>query len=334
MSDFNILLPSKPAVITEEDNSGVYEIEGLYPGYGHTLGNSLRRIILSSLPGYSITAIKIDGVSHEFSTIEGVKEDVMAIILNLKKIRFKVDGDEPQTVNLKVSEAKKITAGDIKTPGQVEVVNTDEYIAEITQKGVTLDIEMNIEKGLGYVSKEVLQKDKVNIGMIALDAIFTPIRRVSYEVDQMRVGNRTDYNKLRINIETNGDITAREALEKSIEIMITQLKAIIGFKEDLEDIMSEKEEAERDIKKSQEPEEDEMGGSDEELDKDEDVLKTRIEDLNLSTRTEKSLSNASIRTVGGLSRKSEEDLLALEGLGEKGVQEIKRALSNFGIVLK
>ena len=335
MSDFNILLPSKPAVIVEEGDLGVYEIEGLYPGYGHTLGNSLRRIILSSLPGYAITAIKIDGVSHEFSTIEGVKEDVIAIILNLKKVRFKVVGDDPQVVNLKVTGPKKVTAGDIKAPGQIEVVNEDEYIAEITQKGVTLDIEMNLEKGLGYVSKEVLQKDKVNIGMIAMDAIFTPIRRVSYEVEQMRVSNRTDYNKLRISIETNGDVSPREALEKSIEIMINQLKAVIGFKEDLEDIISEKEEAERDIKKSKTTEETETkAGADEESEKDEDILKTRIEDLSLSTRTERALSTASIRTVGGLSRKSEDDLLALEGLGEKGVQEIKRALSNFGIVLK
>src|SRR5690606_29507434 len=159
--------------------------------YGHTLGNSLRRIILSSLAGYAITAVKIDGVSHEFSTIDGVKEDVVAIILNLKKVRFKVVGDDPHVVYLKITGPKKVTAGDIETPGQIEVVNKDEYIAEITDKK-PLNIEIHLEKGLGYVPKETLQKDKVDIGTIAFDAIFTPIRRVSYEVEQMRVANRTD----------------------------------------------------------------------------------------------------------------------------------------------
>lgn len=327
MPDFNIILPSKPMVVEESGVLGVYEIEGLYPGYGHTLGNSLRRIILSSLPGFSITAVKIEGISHEFSTIDGIKEDVIAIILNLKKIRFRVVGDESQTVKLETKGVGVVTAGDIKVPGQVEVVNKDQHIADMTDKNASLVIEMTLEKGLGYVPKEILQKDKVDIGMIALDAIFTPIRRVSYEVEQMRVGNRTDYNKLRISIETNGDITPREALEQSISIMINQLKAIVGFKEDIEnfplnseakDAVSMTDEAIKGIDKV----------------KDEEILKTRLEDLNLTARTQNALTASSIRTVGGLSRKKENDLLALPGLGEKGVQEIKRALSNFGIVLK
>lgn len=318
MAEFNIILPSKPIVVSETEKGGVYEVEGLYPGYGHTLGNSLRRIILSSLPGFAITSIKIEGIDHEFSNIEGVKEDVIAIILNLKKVRFKVVGDDAVTLSLNVAGPKEVTAGMIKTPGNVEVVNTDQPICTVTGK-VTLDMEITIEKGLGYLSKEVLQEGKVDIGRIAVDAIFTPIRRVSYEVESMRVGNRTDYNRLRINIETNGDITPREALEKSIAIMINQLKAIVGFKEELEmpePVMSQSTES--------------TGGS---IDQD-DVLKTRIEDLDLSARTSKALAAASIRTVGGLSRKKEEDLLGIEGLGEKGVQEIKRALSNLGIVLK
>lgn len=321
MPDFNIILPSKPVILEEDDFLGVYEIEGLYPGYGHTLGNSLRRIILSSLPGFAITAVKIDGVNHEFDTIDGVKEDVISIILNLKKIRFKVVGDETQTIKLKIKGAKEITAGDIETPGQVEVVNKDAYIANITDKNASLDMEMTLEKGLGYVPKDLLIKDKVDIGIVAMDAIFTPIRRVSYEVEQMRVENRTDYNKLRISIETNGDISPREALERSIEIMINQLKAIVGFKEDIEEFNYTP-----DVEVSEEE-----GGEENEG---EDILKTRIEDLNLSSRTQNALSGASIRTIGGLSRKKEEDLLSLPGLGEKGVQEIKRALSNYGIVLK
>ncbi len=327
MPDFNIILPSKPMIVSEEDNFGVYEIEGLYPGYGHTLGNSLRRIILSSLPGFAITAVKIDGVSHEFSTINGVKEDVISLVLNLKKVRFKVVGDEPKTVTIDISGVKEVTAGDIITAGDIEVVNKDQYIASVTEKGASLKMELFLEKGLGYVPKEVLQKDKIDIGTIALDAIFTPIRRASYEVEQMRVGNRTDYNKLRIAIETNGDVTPREALEQSIAIMINQLKAVVGFKEDIEEISADSSVAQ-------------MAGVEKEMENvtkdegDEDVLKTRIEDLNLSSRTQKALATASIRTVGGLIRKKENDLLDIDGLGEKGVQEIKRALSNFGILLK
>ena len=327
MPDLNVILPSKPTIVHEDETSGAYEIEGLYPGYGHTLGNSLRRIILSSLPGFAITAIKIDGVSHEFSTIEGVKEDVISLILNLKKVRFKIAGDEPQIVNLVVTGPKEITAGDIKTPGQVEVVNKDLYLCNLTGKGAKLDIEMTLEKGMGYVPKELLQKDKVEIGTIALDAIFTPVRRVSYEVEPMRVGNRTDYNKLRINIETDGSISPHEALEYSIEIMIEQLKAVIGFKEpEHVEEMAEVSDVEAAVAKE----------SAEEADGDaaEDVLKTRIEDLSLSARTEKALSAASIRTVGGLTRKRENDLLEIAGLGEKGISEIKQALASLGITLK
>ncbi len=329
MPDFNIILPSKPVIVEENETMGVYEIEGLYPGYGHTLGNSLRRIILSSLPGFAITGVKIDGVSHEFSTINGVKEDVINLILNLKKIRFRVTGDENQTINLNIKGVKDVTAGDIQTPGQVEVVNKDQPIASITDKNTSLKMEMALEKGLGYVPKEVLQKDKVDIGIIALDAIFTPIRRVSYEVEQMRVGNRTDYNKLRIHIETNGDITPREALEKSISIMINQLKAVVGFKEDIEELSADyKNQTPEIIESSSETEDDDLKS------KDDEVLKTRIEDLNLSARTLNALNTAGIRTVGGLSRKKEADLLEVAGLGGKGIQEIKRALSNYGIVLK
>src|SRR4051812_25757064 len=160
MSDFNVVLPSKPKIVHEEGSQGVYEIDGLYPGYGHTLGNSLRRIILSSLPGAAITSIKIDGVSHEFSVIDGVKEDVVTVLLNLKKVRFKVSGDEGQTVTLKVKGPKMVTATDIQTPGQVEVLNPEEYLCELTGKG-SLDVEMRVDKGLGYVAKEVHQKDKV-----------------------------------------------------------------------------------------------------------------------------------------------------------------------------
>lgn len=320
MPDFNIILPSKPLVVSEDQFSGVYEIDGLYPGYGHTLGNSLRRIVLSSLAGYAITKVKIDGVSHEFSTIPGVKEDVIGIILNLKRTRFKVVGDEPQVLHLKIKGPKEATAGSIDLPGQVEVMNPEQLIATVTDKNTTLDMEITLEKGLGYVPKEVHQKEKVDIGTIAVDAIFTPIRRVAYEVEHMRVGERTDYNKLRIHIETDGSVAPRAALEKSIEIMIRQLSAMVDFVE------------ERETKKGAfAAAASATAGSEEAED---DFIKTRIEDLNLSVRTQKALAGASIRTVGGLTRKKEDDLREIEGLGDKGIEEIKKALSNFGIVLK
>ena len=232
MSDFNIVLPSKPKIIKEEGVQGIYEIDGLYPGYGHTLGNSLRRIILSSLPGAAITTVKIAGVSHEFSTIEGVKEDVITILLNLKKVRIQMITDEPQTMTIKVKGIKDISAGDIKVSGQMTILNPELHIASVTDKNAEFDVEMTVEKGLGYVPREVLQKNKVDIGVMTLDASFTPIRRVHYEVENMRVGERTDFNRLRIFIETDGTLTSKEALERSIEIMIVQLKAVVGFKEE------------------------------------------------------------------------------------------------------
>src|SRR3989344_3751017 len=316
MSEHKILLPSKPKIVKEEEFSGVYEIDGLYPGYGHTLGNSLRRIILSSLPGSAITTVKIDGVNHEFSTINGVKEDVINILLNLKKIRIKSTGEGREVLNLKIKGVKEVSAKDIEVPGQVEILNKDQHIATITDKSVSLNMEIVVETGIGYLSKEMRDKEKVEVGTIALDASFSPIRRASYEVDNMRVGDRTDFNKLRLFIETDGTITAREVLEKSIIIMIEQLKAIIGFKEE--------DPIETETKKRRKMEGDEAT----------EFLKTRIESLDLSSRTTNALSNANIRTVGGLARKKEQDLLKTEGLGAKGIQELKEALEKHGLSLK
>ncbi|MDO8619961.1 MAG: DNA-directed RNA polymerase subunit alpha [bacterium] len=321
MPDFNIILPSKPRVVKEEGSSGVYEIDGLYPGYGHTLGNSLRRIILSSLPGAAITAIKINGVEHEFSTIAGVKEDVVTIILNLKRVRIAMHSDEPQTLSLSAKGIKTVTAEDIEHPGQVTLLNPEQHIATLTEKSAELVIEFRVEKGLGYIPKEVLQKDRVEIGQITLDAIFSPIRRVNYEVENMRVGNRTDFNRLKIAIETDGSLTAKEALERSIGIMISQLKAIVGFEE-----VDEAEEA------SKEAGDDEPVTPKREIDT--ELLKTRIETIGLSQRTSNALSSANIRTLGGLVRKKEEDILDIDGLGSKGVQEIKKVLGGMGITLK
>ncbi len=320
MSDYTIVLPSKPKIVSEADFTGSYEIDGLYPGYGHTLGNSLRRIILSSLPGAAITSVKITGVEHEFSVVPGMKEDAITVLLNLKRVRIRMVGDEPQVLTLKVKGVKEVTAGDIKLPGGVEILNPELVIATLVDKTAELDMEITAEKGLGFVSKEVLQKNRVDIGQITLDAIFTPIRRVSYEVENMRVGDRTDFNRLKLFIETDGTIDPKDALEKSIEVMISQLKAIIGFKE--EDVLMP---TANHNKADAEEKSDEV---------DEDVLKTRIETLDLSARTLNALSNANIRTVGGLARKKEKDILEIDGLGSKGLNEIKAVLETFDITLK
>jgi len=320
MSEYKIIMPSKPRVVLEEGNKGIFEIDGLYPGYGHTLGNSLRRIILSSLPGASMTSLKIDGVSHEFQTMDGIKEDVIVMILNLKKIRFKMFSDEPQTVTLSIKGPKEVLAGDIKTGGQVEILNPELHIVEITGK-INLNIEMKIEKGLGFISKEAFQKEKVDVGTIAVDAIFSPIRRVSYEVENMRVGDKTNHNRLRILIETDGTLTAREVLSAAIEIMINQLKAIIDFKEPsptLEEVGVPTKNVGKD---KEEKKEGDFA----------DVLKTRTDSLDLSTRTLNALTFANIRTLGGLARKKREDLLEVEGVGEKGITEIKKVLNKFGL---
>ncbi len=320
MMEYSIALPSKPRVVSEEEYAGTYEIDGLYPGYGHTLGNSLRRIILSSLPGAAITSVKIDGVEHEFSTMDGVREDVVTILLNLKKLRFEVLTTEAQTVTLSAKGPKKVSGGDLTLPGQVRLLNPNAYICELTDKDASIEAEFRVERGLGYVSREALKKDRVEIGEISLDAAFSPIRRANYEVENMRVGDRTDFNRLRITIETDGTIEPRVALEQSIEVMITQLKAVVGFREE-----------ELEVPQSAPAAESANSAS---LEASSEAMKTRIEDLDLSSRTVSALEKANIRTVGGLARKKEEDLLEIDGLGPKAIQEIKRALANFGIVLK
>ena len=326
--DYKIGLPSKPKKVFEEGNSGVYEISGLYAGYGHTLGNSLRRIILSSIPGAGITSVKIEGVPHEFSKINGIKEDVITILLNLKKVRFKINTDEPQTAKISASGITNVTAKDIDVPSQLEIMNKKEHIATLTSKEAKLNIEFTVEKGLGYVSREELKKDKVGMGTIVLDAVFTPIKKVNYEVENMRVGDRTDYNRLRISVETDGSITPAEAVEKSIETMIHHLKAIIGFQEK-EEVKIESAPGKKKEKEEEEGEErKEIEGGDKE------VLKTRVQDLELSARTLNALETAGIRTLGGLAKKKESDLMEIEGAGKKVVQEIKRVLGNYGLILK
>jgi len=221
IQDKNMIpLPLQPKIIEKKDNEAVFEIEALYPGYGVTIGNSLRRILLSSLSGAAITRVKIKGIQHEFSTIPRVFEDVISIILNLKQLRFKIYTDEPQKGRLKVKGEREVKGSDLELPGQVEIVNKDAHIATLTDKKAELEMEIQIEKGLGYVSSERRKKEKIEIGQIPIDAIFTPIQRVSFKVENMRVGERTDFDKLFLEIKTDGTITPEEAFFQASEILV------------------------------------------------------------------------------------------------------------------
>jgi len=222
----NFIFPIKPKIIKETETEGVFEIENLYTGYGLTIGNALRRILLSSLRGAAITMVKIKGVHHEFSVIDGVLEDVIQIILNLKKIRVKVFSPGPHTLTLRKKGEGEIFAKDIEKNSNVEIVTPDVPIATLTDKKAELEMVLTVEEGIGYVPAELRQKEKLPIGTISLDALFTPIKKVNYEVENMRVGERTDYNRLRIYIETDGTILPRIALKQAAEILQEHFKII------------------------------------------------------------------------------------------------------------
>ncbi len=301
-----VVLPSPTRIVSEEDFKGVYEVDGLYPGYGNTLGNSIRRILLSSLPGAAITMVKIEGVSHEFSTMENVMEDVVTILLNLKQLRFHLHGDEPQVATIEVRGAKEVKGKDVKCPTQLEVLNKDHHIATLTNKGAAFIVELTVERGLGFVPSEQLAKDKVPVGTLIMYAIFSPIRRVNYEVENMRVGDRTDYNRLRLTIETDGSLSPREAFKRSLAIMQNQIAQITMF-EDEEGVVGEESAAEN---------------------------ASALVGLHLSPRIQNTLLEAGITTPEALSTKTEGEILSLEGVGEKALSEIKKALHKAGLTLQ
>ena len=307
-----IPLPSKPKITKKEQNIATFEIEGLYPGYGVTMGNSLRRVLLSSLPGAAVTQMKIKGVQHEFSTISGLTEDVITIGLNLKQLRFKIYTEEPQKARLKVKGEKEVKGSDFELPSQVELVNKNAHIATLTDKKAELDIEIQIEKGIGYQPVERRKKEKLEIGVIALDAVFTPARRISFNVENMRVGDRTDFDRLSLNIETDGTITPEEAFLQASEILVKHFSLFF------ESITLPREEKKAAAKKGEE----------------EDATKIKVEDLRLSTRTINALLENNVKTLGGILKKSEKSLLELKGMGEKGVKEIKRVLKKKGFEIK
>lgn len=318
-----ITLPHKPKITEKENNRAVFEIEACYPGYGVTLGNVLRRVLLSSLAGAAITGVKIKGVQHEFSTIPYVVEDVVQIILNLKQIRFKLHTDQPIKVFLKAKGEKEIKAADIKTTSEVEITNPQAHIAVLTNKKANLEIEMEVEPGLGYSPAEGRKKGKLEIGKIAVDAIFSPVRKVYYSVEPMRVGERTDYDRLKINIETDETITPEEAFRQATKILVDHFQVCASLE-----------------KKKKKPRAKTVGRKVEKKAKakgkriKKEITKTKITDLKISSKVTNRLIEAGLRTIGGLIKKNEKDLEKVEGLGQKGITEIKRALGKLGLTLR
>jgi DNA-directed RNA polymerase subunit alpha len=316
-----ITLPQKPKYIPTDENNGKFEIDGCYPGYGTTIGNALRRVLLSSLPGSAITSIKIKGVKHEFSTIPNVLEDVIQIVLNLKQVRLKSHKDEPVTVTLSVKGEKKITAGMIKCPTDVEVINGDAPIATITNAKGEFDMEMNVENGIGYVPVDQQIRDVKEVGVIALDAIYTPIRRVNYTIENMRVGKRTDFEKIILEVATDGSISPKDAFAQAVKILGDQFSVLTTIKEIKDITLEEVAEA---------PVEAEVAEV-----ITEDVTKTEVTALkNLSTRTLNVLEKANIATIADIVKLTEVQVGELEGMGAKGIKEIKKAIGDFGINLK
>ena len=317
-----VSIPQKPKYTPIDEKSGKFEILGCYPGYGMTLGNALRRVLLASLEGAAVTSVKIKGVSHEFSTMDGVMEDAVQIILNLKKIRFKMHSEEPVKVSLKFKGEGKVTAKEIKCPSSVEVVNTDQIIATVTDKKVEFELELEISRGLGYVPIDQQNRPEKEIGVIAIDAVYTPIRRVNYEVENMRVGKRTDYNKITLEIATDGSITPEEAFKKAVTILVEQFSVLGGIEVVEEAPVVEVKEAEL---------VEEVVAAPEAL----DPLKIKVSELkNLSTRTLNVLEASKITKIKDIIKFNEEGLLSLEGMGDKGIKEIKKSIGEFGITLK
>lgn len=321
----SVSLPQKPKFIPVGDSVGKFEISGCYPGYGTTLGNALRRVLLSSLPGAAIVSVKIKGISHEFSTIPGVMEDAVQIILNIKKIRVKMHGEEPVKVSLKHKGEGKVTAGEIKCPAGVEIVTPDQLIATVTDKKIELDMEFEIKKGLGYVPVEQQEESEKKIAVISIDAIYTPVRRVNYEIENMRVGKRTDYDKVALEITTDGSIAPKEAFREAVKILVDQFSVLSTVEISGKEEIKGKEE-----KKPEIQEQEEKAGEIEQ-----DPLKKKVTDLrSLSTRTLNVLEANKIAKIKDIIKMTEDELKGLEGMGEKGIKEIKKSIGDFGLTLK
>lgn len=310
---FEIEKPRVECVEKSEDGLyGKFVIEPLERGYGTTLGNSMRRMLLSSLPGAAVTSVKIDGVLHEFSTVPGVKEDVVEIILNLKGLAIKLEGDEPQVATIDVTGPAVVTGADIRSDGSVEVVNKDHFIATVSEGG-RLYMEINIDKGRGYVVADKNKQPNQPIGVLPVDSIYTPIKRVNYTVENTRVGQITDYDKLTLEIWTNGTIEPEDAISLSAKILIEHFKLFLSLTDhaDKVEIIVDRDE-----------------------DKKDKILEMTIEELDLSVRSYNCLKRAGINTVQELVQRSEEDMMKVRNLGKKSLEEVQQKLSGLGLGLK
>jgi len=304
----------KPKIecVEADDRYGKFVVEPLERGYGITLGNSLRRVLLSSLPGAAITSIKVDGVLHEFSTVPGVVEDVSEIILNLKGLALKINSDEPQTIRVEAQGEKEVKAGDIIVNPDVEVLNPDMHIATVMD-GSSLNIEMTAEKGRGYIPANKNKKPGQVIGVIPIDSIFTPVHKVNYSVEDTRVGQVTNYDKLTLELWTDGSINPREALSLAAKILTEHLNLFLGLTDYIENIgtiMVQKKEEENKL------------------------LEMSIEELDLSVRSYNCLKRAGINSVEDLTKRSEDDMMKVRNLGKKSLEEVRNKLNSLGLDFK
>jgi DNA-directed RNA polymerase subunit alpha len=305
--------PKFVSVDLAEDNSyGKFVVEPLERGYGITLGNSLRRILLSSLPGAAVTSVKIDGVLHEFSTIPGVREDVTDIILNLKQLAIKLHRDEPTIVRIEAEGECEVTAADIIADADVEILNPELHIATL-DPGARFVCEMTVAKGRGYVPADQNKTPDMPIGVIPVDSIFTPVTRVNYTIEHARVGQRTDFDRLTLEVRTNKTIKPDEACSIAAKILKEHLELFIGLSHDGDqvEVMVEKEESDK--------------GK---------LLEMTIEELDLSVRSYNCLKRAGINTIGELCAKSEDEMIKVRNLGKKSLEEVKQKLESFGLSLR
>lgn len=306
----------KPKIMIEEvadkERHGIFVIEPLERGYGTTLGNSLRRILLSSLPGTAVTSVKIDGVLHEFSTIPGVMEDTTDIILNLKELVVKIHGDGPKRVRLEATGDKDVTAADIAVPSDVDILNPDLHLATVG-KEANLSMEITLDKGRGYVPAERNKGTTNIIGVIPIDSIFTPVRKVNYTVEHTRVGQVTDFDRLVLEVWTDGSINPIEAVSLAAKILSEHLLLFVNLSQTMSttEIMVEKEEESKDK-----------------------ILEMTIEELDLSVRSYNCLKRAGINTVEELTRKTEEDMMKVRNLGRKSLEEVQQKLEALGLSLR
>lgn len=298
--------------IGENQKSGKFVIEPLERGYGTTLGNSMRRIMLSSLPGAAVTSVHIEGILHEFDNIDGVKEDVTEIILNIKDLSIKVYGNEEKTLRIEAEGEGVVSAGDIIADADVEILNPDMHIATLAE-GARLNMEMSVSQGRGYVTAEANKTPGMAIGVIPVDSIFTPVKKVSYTVSNTRVGQMTDYDKLVIEVHTNGSITPEETLSLSAKVMTEHLNLFINLTDHVNDveIMVQKEDDEK-----------------------EKVLEMTIEELDLSVRSYNCLKRAGINTVEELAKKNDDEMMKVRNLGKKSLEEVQKKLIALGLSLK